>query len=285
MDLQVDFAFETIRGMKRTMIIITDVGTAYTEGTLTTNRDADTIWEALETCWIMRHGAPVSISADDEFNGKKLRRMMRTHDITFKARPTRRHNKTGKVEREIQVVKSIIKRIDHEISFCSAEQILHRAIFFFKLFSGSCILSSFQLARGYQPSVLGIPPSVVPKELLNAHIEQKATRALQRAMLSNAARSVPQYAYRKGDSVWVWYQSSKGNEKDEWVPGVIQQTHDHYLEVTRLKDGKLIKGSIMRPAYEETRLAPAKTLTRELLSCSLEDELCVSADGEGEYHR
>lgn len=139
-------------------------------------------------------------------------------------------------------------------------------------------MRSFQLARGYQPSVFGIPSSVVPQELSDSHVEQTATRALQKFMHSNAARSLPQYAYKKGEHVWVWYQSSKGKKKHEWIPGIIKQTHDHYLEVQRVKDGKPTNGNVMKPAYEDTRLAQSNSLFRELLSCSLEDQLQESVN-------
>lgn len=51
-----------------------------------------------------------------------------------------------------------------------------------------------------------------------------------------------------------------------------------------MRDGKLAGGPPMRPAYEDCGLAPKSPLTRELMSCTLEDELHGSADG-GENDR
>lgn len=122
-------------------------------------------------------------------------------------------------------------------------------------------------------------PSVVPQELLDAHIEQTSTSPLQRAMCSNAARFLPQNAYSAGDTIWVWYTSSKGNERDEWIPAIIERTFPSYVEARSLKDGQPIGGQPMKPAYADLRLAPRSALARELMRSGEEEELGLSADG------
>lgn len=208
--VQIYFAFEVIRGKKRTILVITDIGTAFTEGLITENRNAETISTSLQSHWIMRHGIPTALSADDEYNKGKLRSLLQSHNIVFKARPTRRHNNTGKVERKIQTLKGIIQKIDLEISVCSAQQVVTPAFFLSNFFSGSRIMSSFQLARGYQPSILGIPATLVSADLLTAHVEQSATSAIQKAMRSYAHAVPGQSGYKEGDIIWVWYKSPKG---------------------------------------------------------------------------
>lgn len=279
MELQLDFGFEIVRGEKRTLLIITDAGTSFSEGGITSSRDIKAITQMLENTWVLRHGAPVAISADDEYNRKHLRAFLIAHSVTFKPRPTRRHNKTGIVERKIQTVKEIIRRMDKEITSASAEEIVSRAIFMSNFFSGTHILSSFQLVRGYQPSILGIPPSTVPPDLLHAHTEQVATRALQRAMRSRSSTFAPQQAYKPGDVIWVWYATTKGNERDEWVKAEVVHTHPHYMEAKRIVNGRHARGPHMKPAYEDVRIAPQSQLTQELMSCSLEQELGLLADG------
>lgn len=149
MEVQLDFGFEIVRKQKRTILVITDTGTSFTGGLITASKSIDIISTCLESHWILRHGAPVSISADDEYNKGKLRSTLSTHNIDFKARPTRRYSKTVIVERKIQTVKGIIRKIDLEILSCSAEEVFSWAIFLFNFFSGSRLLSSFQLAHVY----------------------------------------------------------------------------------------------------------------------------------------
>lgn len=201
MELQLDFGYEIVRGEKQTLLIMTDAGTSFSEGGITAVKDINTMAKMLEDHWVLRHGAPVAVSVDDEYNRKKLKAFLTMHSITFKPRPTRRHNKTGIIERKIQTVKEIIRRMDKEITSASAEDIVARAIFMSNFFSGTRILSSFQLVPGYQPSILGIPATTVPSDLLDAHVEQVATRALQRALRSRSSRFEPQQAYKPGDTI------------------------------------------------------------------------------------
>lgn len=68
MEILMDFAFEEVRGSKRTILIITDAGTAFSEGTISRSKDMATVCSKLEFLWITRHGAPVALAADDEYN-------------------------------------------------------------------------------------------------------------------------------------------------------------------------------------------------------------------------
>lgn len=175
-------------------------------------------------------------------------------------------------------MKQIIRRMDKELTNSNADDIVRRAIFMSNFFSGSRLLSSFQLARGYQPSILGIPQTVVPQDLLEAHIEQTSTRALQRAMKTNANNAAQQSTYQAGDQIWVWYESTKGNEHNEWILATVIRTHPHFLEAKRLINGKEARGSTMKPSYEDIRLCTHSQLTQELMNCTLEEEIGLLAD-------
>lgn len=186
----------------------------FTEGIIKGDRSSETISTALDSHWLMRHGAPAFLSADDEYNKGKLRSLLLSHYIVFKASPARRRNKKGKVERQIRTVREIIRKIDLKSSLFTPHQIVTRTVDLSNFFSGSMVLSSFQLARGYRNSILGISPTLCPPDLLSAHAEQYATRALQRAMGSNANKTLSQFAYKLGYIIWIWYKSSKGKEID-----------------------------------------------------------------------
>ena len=193
----------------------------------------------------------MNVSADDEYNRKKLLCFLDTHDITFKPRPARRHNKVGIVERKNGTLKEIIRRLDTDISTADAYLIAKRATFLSKMFSGSRLLSSFELVRGYSPSVLGLPSSEITEELLQAHKQQVATRALQRLMGSRAPATPAPEMFAPGDEVWVFYKSSKQNEKVEWVKAKVVKSEQNYLLARRST-----RGPPMRVVYEDVRLAP-----------------------------
>ena len=274
-EIQMDFTFCDIRGIKQSLIVVTDTGTRYTECSIVVKKDIDTIINMLESLWICRHGAPENISADDEYHRRKLTTFLDAHDIKFKARPSRRHNKVGIVERKNGTLKQIIRRLDADVTTADARTIVHRATFLSNLFSGSRLLSSFELVRGYSPSVLGLPKTEVSEQLFQAHIEQTSTRALQRLIKSRVHETPPPHIFKPGAPVWICYNSSKQNEKSEWVLAKVVQAEQHFLLAR-----KSTRGPPMRVAYEDVRIAPEGRLTQELMSCSLEEVLVHhSADG------
>lgn len=267
-EIQIDFTWCEIRGKKCIILVITDAGTGYTEARIVSHKNIDTIISILETTWIYTHGAPIRVSADDEYNRKKLADFLSVHDMQFQPRPARRHNKVGIVERKNGTLKTIIRRLDHDISTADDDTILARATFLSNMFSGSRLLSSFELVRGYSPAVLGLPKTVVSQKLINAHKEQVATRALQRLLHSRSHDSPTPDMFQPGADVWVFYNTSKQNEKTEWIKAKVVKAERHHLTARRSQ-----RGPPMRVAYEDVRLAPRSTLAQELLSCSVEQEL------------
>lgn len=220
------------------------------------------------------------MSADEKFNKAALICILDTHQIVFKPRPTLKHNKTGIVERKVKKIKMIVKKLDREVMTSNADMVLSRTVFISNFFSVSRPLSSFQLVRGYHSSIIGLPSRVVSQELLDVHIEQTATRAIQRALRSNSSHFARQFAYRQDDVFFVWYDSSKQNEKDMWIKAKVINVHTHYFEVKRLVNAAENTGPPIRSAYEDVRLAPKSELTQELLERSLEEELGLMDGGE-----
>lgn len=78
--VQLEFAFECIKGEVRTIFVLTDVGTGYTEGAIAPKRDLVTIVILLEHLWILRHG----VSADDEYNKSHVTTFLLMHNVLFK---------------------------------------------------------------------------------------------------------------------------------------------------------------------------------------------------------
>lgn len=267
-DIQLDFTYCNIRRTKETLLVMTDAGTGYTEATIVQARDMKTIVEKLESIWICTHGAPQSVSADDEYNRKQITDFLRAHDIRFNPRPVRRHNKIGIFERKNGTLKEIIHRLDKDISTTSSENLLARPTFLSNMFSGSRLLSSFELTRGYSPSILGLQRNDISQELLDAHKEKVATRALQRLLRSRSHESPTPDMLKPNDVVWVFYNTSKQNEKVAWVKAKVVKAEQHHLVARRSQ-----RGPPMRVAYEDVRLAPQGPLAQELMSCSVEHEL------------
>lgn len=250
-ELQIDFFYYTICGVKRTVMNTTDAGTGYSELSMVPDRSMPTIVTTIDEGWVCRHGAPKATSADDEYNKLTLRNYLTSHEIVFKPRPARRHNKIGIVERKNGTIKTILAKLTDENSTADASTILSRANLLANLFSGNRLLSSFELARGYRPSILGIPSTVVTADLLQAHKEQVAVRTLQRLLHSRAPNVIRPDLFNVGDDVWIYYRTSKQNEKDEWIRATVVKAEEHFLTARRST-----RGPPMRVAYEDVRFAP-----------------------------
>lgn len=109
----------------------------------------------------------------------------------------------------------MLAKLNDSCTDATPEQIVARAAFLSNMFSDNRILSSFELVRGYSPSIMGIPHTIVTQELLNAHKEQVATRTLQRLMSSRALDALRKAMFNPGDDVWIFHRTTKQNEKVE----------------------------------------------------------------------
>ena len=267
-EVQADFFWCTIREKRYIVFNITDTNTSYSEVCIATNRSVALMTENIENNWICRHGAPAAFSADYELDKAALRRFLSRHGIEFSPRPSRRHNKVGVVERKNGTIKRILSKLENEPSSAAPEALIIRANFLSNLFSGSKVLSSFQLARGYSPSLLGLPRTLVTPDLLDAHREQVALRALQRLLKARKPNTVPTHVLQPGTPIWVFFDSSKQNETARWVSAKVVEAQQHMVLARRSS-----KGPPMKVAYEDLRLAPSGELTRELLAGSLEETL------------
>ena len=262
--LQADYVFVDIKGTKHCVLHAVDAGTSFSEAVIVENRTNDLMASTLERIWLLRHGAPSEFSSDAEFDKAPMRRFLASHSIERKSRPVRRHNKTGIVERKNRTLKGVLERLQHDDTEASPELILDRAVFFSNIFAGSKLLSSFQLARGFAPSFLGMPSTVVSPTVFEAAKQQTAARALTRLLHSRAPSTVPPSCLRPGTLVWFYYKSTKNNEKDEWRPGSIIYAAPHLAAV------KTPSGRRSHVAYEDLRLRPTSTLAQELMADTVE---------------
>ena len=269
-EIQIDFTHCDIRGTRYTLINMTDRGTVWTEMCIVEKQNIDTMKSSVKRYWICVHGAPGALFADDAYDKPNFHTFLKQHNIVYKPRPARRHNKLGCVERKNRTVKAIIRKLDNEITDADAETIVARAVFLSNLFSGSRKLNSFQLAKGYTPPILGIPSSRVTTELLQAHKEQAATRAMQTLLHSKNPTVLPSNILQPGVPVWVYYETSSKTKKKEWVKASVVNAEQHRVLARRSK-----KGPPMRVAYEDIRVAPNSQLTQDLMSQTVEEALAA----------
>lgn len=281
--MQADFLVVYVSQDKYEVLNMIDAGTNYGERVIVQKRDAQEMAAKLETEWIYHHGAPRTFSADPEFTRPALRKILKSHGIDIQERPSCSSSKNGKVERNNGLFKQIFDRISHEQTTASPQTLVARASFLCNIFHGSSILSSFQLARGYSPSLLGIPHSHVPPDLLNAHKSMTDTRALQKLMRSHDNHLVPFSALKSGSQIWVYYNTSKQNDPVRWVRATVVSTTPFYVRCRRSD-----RGPPMQVAYEHIRMVPEGELANELQQGILEDLLAddipSSAHQEGVQH-
>ena len=274
-EIQLDFVFVDIHDEKMTVIHIVDTGTIWSEKRIVGSRSSQVITEIIYILWLCQHGSPKAISADDEYNSRQVQEFCSTHNIEFKARPARRHNKTGLVERKNQTLKTVLERLTKDKTTSSPNAILARTTFLANTFSGNKALSSFALVRGYQPSILGLPSNSIDETLLNAHKQQQATRALRRILQSRKPTLLTSDSIQPRDDVLVYYRSSKQNEKDEWIQGTIVSVHPHFIQVRRSRFGRP-----MKVAYEDIRVIPKGELASKLMEGTVEDAVATTQQPE-----
>lgn len=108
-----------IREAKYCVLHVVDTGTAFSRTAIANKRSAKCMSTLLESIWIHRHGASVSLSADAEFAKAPIRKFLSTHYVELRERPVRRHNKTGIVERKHHTVKAIFQRLQKDTLYAS----------------------------------------------------------------------------------------------------------------------------------------------------------------------
>lgn len=95
-----------------------------------TQRHARNNWNAtsiVRTALILKH--------EDAYDKPRSQKSLRPHNIIYKPRPARSHNKLGYVERKTRTINTIIKRLDMHEHKTDANIIIARAVFLSDVFS------------------------------------------------------------------------------------------------------------------------------------------------------
>lgn len=165
----------------------------------------------------------------------------------------------------------IIELLENHDKDSDPEDLVARASFLTNICHGSKVLSSFQLAMGYSPSILGIPRIQVPEELeelFKAHISLTANRAIQKLMKHRKSRLLNQSILTTGTRVYMYHKSSRHDEPVKWEEATVEKAEDHLVRCKRYSTGR-----VSLVAYEDIRLKPDDDLAKKLLYTSLQDEV------------
>jgi hypothetical protein len=216
--------------------------------------------------WLYIHGPPSECSGDPEFDNSTFRQYLSHDNISYKARPARRHNKTGFVESGNASIKILARRLALDVRQgvpqvsrgVAFSEILSHAVFLRNVLYGSRSLSSFEQARGYQPSIAGLPVGFVTPDLHKAHLEQVARRTLSLLLKSKNSHILSQSVLLPGTAI---YFHTKIGKYTGWTPGFVSQAVPEYVGVRRQPG---TRGAILKIAYEDIRLAPHSSLLQEL---------------------
>lgn len=187
---------------------MTDTSTRFTEVVLEHCRAVEFIVENLVQVWISRHGTPSSLSDDDGFHNGAIIQLFSPHEVVFKVKSTRRHNKMGIVKRKTQTLKTIAKKLYLQPPTRLSELLIVCCVYLSKVFLGSTTLSSFQLAWEYELFFVGILSDLVSQELLDVHVGDMATRCIQRAVRARANHCLDPHVTHASNMIWVRYAPS-----------------------------------------------------------------------------
>jgi len=162
------------------------------------SRDMQDASQMISTRWFDVYGPPKHLSGDPEFNNETIHALCATYDIQYDDRPARRHSKIGSVESANSAIRLFVQRLLKDEQhyrktrnrFQSDYEILSHATFLKNVLYGSKKLSSFEMAKGYTPAICGLSQSQFSSELLKAHQEQVARRALHEFLHSRHTSTV-----------------------------------------------------------------------------------------------
>lgn len=173
----------------------------------------------------------------------------------------------------------VLEKISKEKCNDSAVVPVSRASLITNMLHEFTVLSSFQMVRGYSPSIIGLPAIIVPEELFNAHIQLTAHRALQKAITSRHPNHLTKDDLPFNTKMWVFYNTSKQNEWARWLLATVSKAERHIVYCRRSE-----KGPPLTVVYEHVRLAPKGELANDLMNLPLEDKLSKdTSESTNEY--
>ena len=166
-------------------------------------------------------------------------------------------------------MRKLVQRISKDVDFMKVmfghdsiknneHAILARATFLSNVLYGSKKLSSFEMTRGYVPSVCGLPSSNLATEMIKAHEEQVARRGLAVVINGRTPRTLKPDILEKGTKVYFFRRTPP---QPRWIPAFVRDAQEHLALLSTRADHA---GKPVRAAYEDIRLAPVNPLLHDV---------------------
>lgn len=111
-----NFTHCSLKPKKEIIFHIVNTGTGWSETELVPDESIATAIKGVERKRILAHGGPRSFSTDDAYDKRNMHGFLSQHNIQYKPRRVRRHNKLGHVERKNGTLKSILAKLT--VTFC-----------------------------------------------------------------------------------------------------------------------------------------------------------------------
>ena len=234
------------------------MGTGYSEAEPCLTRDMTLAAERFEAIWIYNHGRPVNCAFDPEFNKSPFLEMLSKHGVIPKPRPARRHNKMGRVERKHRTIKLILSRLVLDHPTASNWWLIKFGVFLSNVLGGDKLATSFEQVRGYTPGLFATPMMKTPTDVLEAHKNLVAHRALHQVLKTKAVAPIAHKVLTPGTHIYGYVETKKGHAI--WKPYKVLSCDGHKVEVRAAS-----RGPKTLLAIEDVRLRPDDSLAREVI--------------------
>ncbi len=234
-----------------------DYATGYSETMSLSSRKVQTITNALDRIWNNKHGNCHELFVDQEFDKGTFKLWCEDRGIKLVPIPSRRHNKTGSVERKNRVLKDILERISKDPTcHTSFINLLSKATFISNALYGNKTVSSFEMARGYTPSINGSKNIPISEHILNAWKELESRRMLSRVLKSRPLSKRDKHV-NVGENVLILVPGGE-RKRGKWIQACVTKIReDNSIECGTGKHKKII-------AREDYRTLPRNTLAKSV---------------------
>jgi hypothetical protein len=234
-------------------------------------------------CWQVLLSVNGSMIADHHLRCRVTRALRKVTSstycvaIAFREQGTRKHNKTGVVERGNGILKDFIKRLVLDIqsqvagsatNVFTVPEIVSQATYFKNMLVSKKMLSAFEHCRGYQPSLCGLHRDFVTPGRVAAHDEMVARRALPRACSKRNVNELSCSELSPGTEILFYFKDIVKKDVLRWQIGYIADRDDNFATIRRNGDGR---GCGLKIALEDIQLMPTSPLLQRLFDIEIFD--------------
>eukprot|EP00171_Calliarthron_tuberculosum_P018277 IDg18277t1 len=191
----------------------------------------------LRRIWINRHGAPLKIYGDNEYNKAEFLALCELIGAEFIPIAANDHEANGSIESANRTLRSYCRRLRSEDQKSSLADIVNEATFGKNIAKGSKLASSFELMYGKKPRIYDKYDDINASPIT---IEQNNRRTAQKRMNEMLRSNVRSYDDIKiGDHVYYW------RDQHRWIgPALVVERND--TTVTVMHNKKLKTSSLNR---------------------------------------